>query len=392
MEIISTRRSLRVKSVAFCLLIVALGTIVVSQPGTSFAPNPQKAPTSTAILPSTGTLTGTIFDHVVIIVMENEGIYDICRQNPPPCSITGPAPYVAGVANNYTIGSHYLSLINTSQPNYVALLSGSMQGCTSGGCPVITAPNLVDRFEATGLTWRGYFENQTLARGCDMRDHDPYTVIHDHPLGFVHNLRRRQPFLPTKWERRGLRLRHMGRSRRQEQLRHHESLQSLLFHQNHRDQLEPRQLHDHRCNRQSDDGVLQEPAPGLYHQSKPVHSSLTARLKNQQHSYVGEHQQLHWYGRTLSHKLAQRPQPYTQPNKHHPNCKGSRHLNPDILLEQRGKLYCDCERHEQHTLPQHNHYSLSCTARLHHFRISQLTNIRSANLHRWIPRSCQLDW
>src|SRR5207253_1445189 len=84
-----------------------------------------------------------IFDHVVIIVMENEGIYDICRQNPPPCSITGPAPYVAGLANNYTIGSHYLSLINTSQPNYVALLSGSMQGCTSGGCPVITAPNLM---------------------------------------------------------------------------------------------------------------------------------------------------------------------------------------------------------------------------------------------------------
>src|SRR5437016_2674824 len=184
MEILSTRRSLRVKSVTFFLLIVALGTIVVSQPGRSFAPNPQKAPTSTAILPSTGTLTGTIFDHVVIIVMENERIYDSCRQNPPPCSITGPAPYVAGLANNYTIGSHYLSLINTSQPNYVALLSGSMQGCTSGGCPVITAPNLVDRFEATGLTWRGYFENQTLARGCDMRDHDPYTVIHNPFIAF----------------------------------------------------------------------------------------------------------------------------------------------------------------------------------------------------------------
>ena len=184
MEILSTRRSLRVKSVTFFLLIVVLGMIVVSQSGRSFAPNPQKAPTSTAILPSTGTLTGTIFDHVVIIVMENEGIYDICRQNPPPCSITGPAPYVAGLANNYTIGSHYLSLINTSQPNYVALLSGSMQGCTSGGCPVITAPNLVDRFEATGLTWRGYFENQTLARGCDLRDHDPYTVIHNPFIAF----------------------------------------------------------------------------------------------------------------------------------------------------------------------------------------------------------------
>src|SRR5436853_7228288 len=59
-----------------------------------------------------------------------------------------------------------------------------MQGFTRGGCPVITAPNLVDHFEATGLTGRGYFENQTLARGCDMRDHDPYTVIHNPFIAF----------------------------------------------------------------------------------------------------------------------------------------------------------------------------------------------------------------
>src|SRR5467141_1137093 len=185
MEKLWTRRNLRFKSVTLFLLIVALDTIVVSQPERiSFSPNPHKAPASMATLPAAGSLTGALFDHVIIIVMENEGIYDICRRNPPPCSTTGPAPYVAGLANNYTIGSQYLSLINTSQPNYVALLSGSMQGCTSGGCPVITAPNLVDRFEATGLTWRGYFENQTLARGCDLNDHDPYTVIHNPFIAF----------------------------------------------------------------------------------------------------------------------------------------------------------------------------------------------------------------
>src|SRR6267378_3195413 len=185
MEKLWTRRNLRFKSVTLFLLIVALDTIVVSQPERiSFSPNPHKAPASMATLPAAGSLTGAIFDHVIIIVMENEGIYDICRRNPPPCSTTGPAPYVAGLANNYTIGSQYLSLINTSQPNYVALLSGSMQGCTSGGCPVITAPNLVDRFEATGLTWRGYFENQTLTRGCDLNDHDPYTVIHNPFIAF----------------------------------------------------------------------------------------------------------------------------------------------------------------------------------------------------------------
>ena len=84
--------------------------IAISQPGNiGTAANPQKAPPSTVILPATGSSTGAIFDHVVIIVMENEGIYDICRRNPPPCSTSGPAPYMAALANNYTIGSQYLS-------------------------------------------------------------------------------------------------------------------------------------------------------------------------------------------------------------------------------------------------------------------------------------------
>ena len=140
---------------------------------------------STTVLVSPGTApAGAYFDHVIIILMENQGIYDICRASPPPCSTTGPAPYMAGLANNYTIGAQYLSLIETSQPNYVALISGSTQGCTSTGCPIIKAPNLVDRFEAAGLTWKGYMENQTLTAGCDLKDHEPYVTIHNPFLPF----------------------------------------------------------------------------------------------------------------------------------------------------------------------------------------------------------------
>src|SRR3989442_1670000 len=123
--------------------------------------------------------SGSYFDHVVIILMENQGIYDICRSSPPPCSTSGPAPYMAGLANTYGIGSRYLSIINTSQPNYIALIGGSTLGCTSSGCPTITAPNLVDRFESAGLTWKGYFENQNVAAGCDNSSHPPYEPIHN---------------------------------------------------------------------------------------------------------------------------------------------------------------------------------------------------------------------
>src|SRR5690348_3202033 len=133
----------------------------------------QVAATTTAAPP------GTYFDHVVIIVDENEGIYDICRSSPPPCSTSGPAPYMAGLANTYGIASQYLSLINTSQPNYVALIGGSTLGCTSSGCPTITAPNLVDRFESAGLTWKGYFENLPVASGCTSSSQPPYEPIHN---------------------------------------------------------------------------------------------------------------------------------------------------------------------------------------------------------------------
>ena len=128
--------------------------------------------------------SGAYFDHVVIILMENQGIYDICRSSPPPCSTSGPAPYMAGLANTYGIGSQYLSIINTSQPNYIALIGGSTLGCTSSGCPTITAPNLVDRFEAAGLSWKGYFENQNVAAGCDASSHEPYEPIHNPFISF----------------------------------------------------------------------------------------------------------------------------------------------------------------------------------------------------------------
>src|SRR5467141_3073944 len=128
--------------------------------------------------------SGSLFDHVVIIMMENQGIFDICRDSPPPCLTSGPAPYMAGLANGYGIGSRYLSLINTSQPNYIALIGGSTLGCTSSGCPTITAPNLVDRFEAAGLSWKGYFENQNVAAGCDSSSHEPYEPIHNPFISF----------------------------------------------------------------------------------------------------------------------------------------------------------------------------------------------------------------
>src|SRR5256712_3776405 len=131
-----------------------------------------------------GASNGAYFDHVVIIMMENEGINDICNGNPPPCSGTN-SPYMSSFANNNGITQHSLPLINPSEPNYYGILGASIFGCPSNCYPPaggINAPNLVDRFEAVGVSWKGYMENQNVAAGCDGTTHEPYEHEHN---GFV---------------------------------------------------------------------------------------------------------------------------------------------------------------------------------------------------------------
>jgi len=124
--------------------------------------------------------TGTYFDHMVFIIMENEGINDICGGNPPPCSGSN-TPYMSTLANDFGIGDQYVRVgAGTSEPQYVAILSASQQNCSSS-CATgsLTYVNLVDRFDSAGLTWKGYMENQGINSGCQNSDNGFYTVIHN---------------------------------------------------------------------------------------------------------------------------------------------------------------------------------------------------------------------
>src|SRR6266480_7449959 len=70
--------------------------------------------------------SGTYFDHLVFIIMENAGISDICGSNlPPPCNGSN-TPYMSSLANSYGIGERYTSLINTSEPDYYGILEASL--------------------------------------------------------------------------------------------------------------------------------------------------------------------------------------------------------------------------------------------------------------------------
>jgi PKD repeat protein len=166
------------RTVLFGLFILLLAMGIVSAP--QFA-NLVKATTTS----QTGVMSGTYFDHAVIIIMEDHGIVDICAQNPPPCSSANGAPYMANLANGYAIGTQYLGINHFSEANYIALLGGDTFGCSNNGCSPVSNPNLVDRLEAAGLTWKGYMENQTLASGCDTTYHEPYTPEHNPFISFT---------------------------------------------------------------------------------------------------------------------------------------------------------------------------------------------------------------
>src|SRR6267378_400441 len=164
-RLVSKKITVRILPITLIILAVALGVVGVSQIVNQVG--------------AAGNVSGTYFDHVVIIVMEDHGMKDICAQNPPPCSSSNGDPYTAGLANTYGIGTRYLGVSHFSQADYIALLGGDTYGCASYPCQPSSHANLVDRLEATGLSWKGYMENQAVAGGCDTNYKEPYTPEHN---------------------------------------------------------------------------------------------------------------------------------------------------------------------------------------------------------------------
>ena len=176
---------------AFGLIVVTIALVIITiilpaaQASVLSHSSPALEQPSLLSQPANTTPTGTYFDHLVFIIMENSGIDPICGSNlPPPCN--GPNnPYMSGLANNNGIATQYVDLAGSSQPNYIGIMAATLNGCTSGcGANSLSEINLVDRFEAAGLTWKAYMENQTPVHGCDNSDHGFYEFIHNPFVSF----------------------------------------------------------------------------------------------------------------------------------------------------------------------------------------------------------------
>lgn len=112
-------------------------------------------------------------DHVVVVIEENRG-YDAIIGNPE-------APYLNELARRGASLTEFYALTHPSQPNYVALFSGSTHGVRDNSCPhALTGRNLSSQLQQADLSFAGYSESLPHAgyTGCKsgayVRRHNPW--------------------------------------------------------------------------------------------------------------------------------------------------------------------------------------------------------------------------
>src|ERR1700680_125112 len=119
-------------------------------------------------------------DHVTIVIMENHSFEDIIG-NPQ-------APFINKLANGNMLFTKSYAVAHPSEPNYLALYSGSTQGLRSDACPVnFKSPSLGGEIIAAHNSIKGYMEDipavgsPVCAAGEYARKHNPLIDFADTP-------------------------------------------------------------------------------------------------------------------------------------------------------------------------------------------------------------------
>ncbi len=137
--------------------------------------------TSTAGLAPIPAASGTYFDYIVIIVMENHEICNIITS----CGGQGTYETALANANGLAWKDRYCN-VNPSLPNYLCLTGGTDFGCAgydggphSNPCTntAWSSSNIVDRLVAGGVTWKAYMED--MPSNCYGSDSGQYAVRHN---------------------------------------------------------------------------------------------------------------------------------------------------------------------------------------------------------------------
>jgi Phosphoesterase family len=135
--------------------IVLLGSLLTCL----LAPSNNRALTISLTL---GPPASAPFDHIVTIMMENQGLCDVYT------GCGGSATYMSQLADQNVLVMTWGTTSHPSEGNYISLIGGDNFGHTNDGycCYGINAPNIVDRMESAGLTWQAYAEDASGSGTC----------------------------------------------------------------------------------------------------------------------------------------------------------------------------------------------------------------------------------
>src|SRR3954453_9595793 len=102
----------------------------------------------------------TQYDHIVVVIEENHGYSQVVGNSG--------APFINYLASQGKIYNNYYAVAHPSQPNYLALFSGSTQGVIDNGTYLLSAPTLGGQLQSAGYSFIGYAETNSP------RKHNPW--------------------------------------------------------------------------------------------------------------------------------------------------------------------------------------------------------------------------
>ncbi len=162
-------RTLRGISITIAICIIMLLGSVASFPTANsgkrlFSRSPSFSPPSSAP-----------FDHIVTILMENQGLCDVYT------GCGGSATYMSGLADANVLVRTWGTIGHNSEPNYIALLGAFDDSSTNGDgvcCYFESQQNIIDKIENAGLTWQAFAEDAGNTGTCGFsppRDGDHFS-------------------------------------------------------------------------------------------------------------------------------------------------------------------------------------------------------------------------
>ena len=142
------------------LRCVSLGAALCALAGTVAL----AATVSTAVYPADNKVPR--YDHVFLVIEENRG-YEVILGD------SGAAPNLVRLANSYGSATNFYAERHPSEPNYVAIASGSTYGIKDDNSFTVNsvdAPNIATQLETHGLSWGGYFGGYNPAKPLEVRN------------------------------------------------------------------------------------------------------------------------------------------------------------------------------------------------------------------------------